>query len=91
MRLTNRRPNFNHTRIGQGTSVDYLPKKQACIFIKLFNEIKEKVGSQNQAIKIIGIGFNPFYLMINEKKLSTNIAKKILDAHTKLFKKPNHK
>ena len=71
---------------GLVSEVDYIPKNKIHLFKRLFNQIKEEIGSYDKARDYVGLSAGSLD-KLEKGKLSTVQAKKILDAHRKLNNK----
>ena len=67
-------------------SIGWIPKDKAHLFINLFNQIVDELGSTNKALKQIGTGWSSVD-RIKNKNITNALAKKILLTHKAMFKK----
>lgn len=63
-----------------GDQTRYIPKHKVVMFVDIFNKIKDKVGTEQMAIKFCGTSSGTIYKMKSEGKLSSTTARKILDS-----------
>ncbi len=71
---------------GSGRVATYLYPSKAKPFYTLFDRIKERFDTLEEAKDFIKIGWGLFYSIDDRDKISSVTAKKILDAYNKLEK-----
>jgi len=72
-------------KVNNNENTNYIEKSKVHLFEKLFDEIAAKVGGRVMAMERMKVT-KGLSSKLNEKRLSANYAKRIIDAHNKIVK-----